>query len=422
MMSEVNPNNGTGYLDPGMYMAGTSPTQQPVLQAYPDPMQMSMMQQRARLQQNTNGYYQQQQTNMVNPLLLQGYSNPYFSPSGAVPNFSVAVNSYMPNYLALQQNGYYNNGQVRAYDPTIDPFYGYDPNDEVSRAMMQNAIYAGVTYMDQLQMENEIMQKGLNVFFKNTENTSKDTQEKVKKYYSIQERKTNNGNPYMMDFNKPSSRVDCSQMVVLVLRGDEIVSVCSKNNKPDEYTLARCEYMAANEELIYRNHLQYREYLKQREAYLYYSATERQGDNMDMFDFLKNVAPKIVREMKDEDFKKQKINMIMDIYNSDAYRRLIYKNTGKRINPPNIIQGRNGILPNGMMVSPGVDPRVAEGFVKDTTTGKITLTVPDFIRNRTDDSPFREGILQKEMDARKAAFMRSLHDNVVREEILSRSG
>ena len=137
---------------------------------------------------------------------------------------------------------------------------------------------------------------------------------------------------------------------------------------------------------------------------------------------MKNVAPKIVREMKDQDFNKRKVNMILDIYNSQAYRNLIYKTTGKKINPPNIIQGRNGVLPNGMLVSPGVDPRVAEGFVRDANTGQITLTVPDFIKNRVDDSPFKESILQKEMDARKAAFMKSLHDNVIREEILSRGG
>ena len=410
MMNDINPNNGTGYINPGLYAS-----QQPV-QAFPDPMQMSMMQQQARLQQNTQSYGT---GNMVNPLLMQGYSNPYFSPSGQVPNFSVAVNSYMPNYLNMQYGNNYQD--IRAYDPTLDPYYGYDPTDEHSRSVMENAIYSGVTYMDQLQTDIEIFQKGLNIFFKNTNNTGPDIQEKVKKHFSIQEKKINTTNPFMMDLSRSSSKIDCSKMVVLIMKGEEVVSKQTKYI-PDEYDLAKCEYMAANENNVYRNYLQFKEYVKQRDSYLYYSATERLGDGMDMFDFLKNVAPKIVREMKDEDFKKSKINMIMDIYNSEAYRNLIYKNTGKKINPPNIIQGRNGILPNGMMVSPGVDPRVAEGFIKDATTGRITLTVPDFIKNRVDDSPFREGILQREMDARKAAFMRSLHDNVIREEILNRGG
>ena len=415
MMNEINPSNGTGQINPNMYMAGAQPQQQQIPGYSLDPMQMSMMQQQVRLQQNGSSY----DSNMVSPLLLQGYNNPYFSPSGSVPNFSVAVNSYMPNYLNLQ---YSNTAQqaVRAYDPTIDPYYGYDPSDEYSRGVMQNAIDAGVTYMDQLQTDAEIFQKGLDIYFKNTDNTSPEAKEKIKEYYSVREKKVKSNNPFMIDLSKPSSSIDCSEMVVIIMRGEDEVSRVS--NKPDEYALARCEYMAANEDNIYKSFLQYQEYLKQRDAYLYYNATERQGDNMDMFDFLKNVAPKIVREMKDEDFNKSKVNMILDIYNSDAYRRLIYKTTGKKINPPNIIQGRNGVLPDGSLVSPGVDPRVAEGFVRDANTGKITLTVPDFIKNRTDDSPFREGILQREMDARKAAFMKSLHDNVIREEILSRSG
>ena len=285
---------------------------------------------------------------------------------------------------------------------------------------MENAIAAGVTYMDQLQTDAEIFQKGMELFFKNTENTSPEAKDKIRKYYSVQEKKVKSSNPFMMDLSKSSSSIDCSKMVVVIMRGEEEVSRVNKT--PDEYTLARCEYMAANEGSIYSNFIQYQEYLRQRDIYLYENATERQGDNMDMFDFLKNVAPKIVREMKDQDFNKNKINMILDIYNSQAYRNLIYKTTGKKINPPNIIQGRNGVLPNGMLVSPGVDPRVAEGFVRDANTGQITLTVPDFIKNRVDDSPFRESILQKEMDARKAAFMKSLHDNVIREEILNRGG
>ena len=417
MMNEINPNNGTGVINPGMYM-GATPTVAPQssVQAYPDPMQMSMMQQQQRLQQSNANY--NTVPNVVSPLFLQGYSNPYFSPSGSVPNFSVAVNSYMPNYMNLQ----YGNGQqeVRAYDPTIDPFYGYDPSDEHSRSVMQNAIDAGVTYMDQLQTDTEIFQKGMELFFKNTENTSPEAKDKIRKYYSVQEKKVKSNNPFMMDLSKSSSSVDCSKMVVVIMRGEEEVSRINK--APDEYTLARCEYMAANEGTIYNNFIQYQEYLRQRDIYLYENATERQGDNMDMFDFLKNVAPKIVREMKNQDFNKSKVNMILDIYNSQAYRNLIHKTSGKKINPPNIIQGRNGILPNGMLVSPGVDPRVAEGFVRDANTGQITLTVPDFIKNRVDDSPFRESILQKEMDARKAAFMKSLHDNVIREEILSRGG
>lgn len=418
MMNEINPNNGTGQISPGMMYMGATPTVAPQMpvQAYPDPMQMSMMQQQQRLQQNDTGYYRSG-VNMVNPLFMQGYSNPYFSPSGAVPNFSVAVNSYMPNYMNLQYGSQY---PVRAYDPVNDPFYGFDPNDQVSRAVMQNAMDAGVTYMDQLQTDNEIFQKGLDIFFKNTNNHSNEAKEKIKEYYTIKEKKVKPNNPFMMDFSRPSSNVDCTQMVVVIMKGDEVVSTVKQ--APDEYTLARCEYMVANEAPIERSFVQYQEFLRQRDIYLYNSATERQGDNMDMFDFLKNVAPRIVREMKNQDINRSQVNMIMDVYNSKAYRDLIYRTTGRKINPPNIIQGRNGILPNGMMVSPGVDPRVAEGFVKDATTGKITLTVPDFIKNRVDDSPFREGILQKEMDARKAAFMKSLHDNVIREEILSRGG
>ena len=417
MMNDINPNNGTGQISPGMYM-GATPTVAPQMpvQAYPDPMQMSMMQQQQRLQQNNTGYYRTG-VNMVNPLFMQGYSNPYFSPSGAVPNFSVAVNSYMPNYMNLQYGTQY---PERAYDPTNDPFYGYDPSDEYSRSIMQNAIDAGITYMDQLQTDNEIFQKGLDIFFRNTNNHSNEAKEKIKQYYTVQEKKIKPTNPFMMDYSKPTSSVDCSQMVVVIMKGEEIVSKI--DNKPDEYTLARCEYMAANEDIIYKGFIQYREYLKQRDAYLYYNSTERQGDGMDMYDFFKNVAPKIVREMKNQDFNKYKVNMISEVYNSKAYRDLIHKMTGRKINPPNVIQGRNGILPNGMMVSPGIDPRVAEGFVRDANTGKITLTVPDFIKNRVDDSPFKEGILQREMDARKAAFMKSLHENTVREEILSRSG
>ena len=106
MMNEINPNNGTGVINPGMYM-GATPTVAPQssVQAYPDPMQMSMMQQQQRLQQSNANY--NTVPNVVSPLFLQGYSNPYFSPSGSVPNFSVAVNSYMPNYMNLQ----YGNGQ-----------------------------------------------------------------------------------------------------------------------------------------------------------------------------------------------------------------------------------------------------------------------------------------------------------------------
>ena len=247
MLSGINAQQSMGNFRPEFYR-GAEPTVY-----YADPAQMA---QQIQMQRQQQGYGM----NAVNPLMMGGYSNPYFTPSGQVPNFSVAVNSYTPNM------NYYGR-TVYPYDPTMDQFYGFDPYDQNSRNIMQNALYSGLTYMEQANIEAELMQKAMNLYLRDSKEYTPEQKEQIYKYYSVQERKKPNNLFNPVAFNpKSSSTVDCSKAEVVVSRGSEIVYRSRDNAiKVDEYTLAKCELDAQYEPIIQNNHRNHVEYLKQRD-------------------------------------------------------------------------------------------------------------------------------------------------------------
>ena len=87
--------------------------------------------------------------------------------------------------------------------------------------------------------------------------------------------------------------------------------------------------------------------------------------------------------------------------NAKALERLSVDDEG-------FIQGGHGVLPNGMRVSPGVDPEVASSFKYNPMTGEYRIEAPGFIKNR--------------LDAARANFLSSINNGKAQPSVMNNGG
>lgn len=300
-----------------------------------------------------------------------GYYNPYtVQPQqqfvgGYNPGFDAAFSGYSNPYMGYGYSGY--------------GMGGYNVPQYVNEEQRMNQMLAdmnGVEYDEQLRSESNLY-KAMARIVGNTQDFSDEKIKELEDYYEPYKKEIkSNQVPYYY-------RPPIEHPKVILKRADG-VSV-EVNNLPAE------NYMNSSE---FDRKVVQSAYLKAgyQTSYqmLYKSASERQMDNADLYDFFNGCAPRLMSENIMRDIKMQSMSMASRMYNSQKFLELL-KNNGqvKSRSQERAIErfvGRYGVMPDGRPVSPGHNPAVAQSFSMNTQTGQIEIQAPNFIANRIDQA------------------------------------
>ncbi len=336
------------------------------------------------------------------PNILQGYYNPY-----------MGYGSYMGLYNNNQQNGV----QYRMPQQWEIPYLTYE-----QFAIMQAGMLSGLDYDGQLACTSDVM----HTMCASVSAYLGEDQERAAKrasFYDIQYRGGGDGKPKsvkeMMEEQERNARWNQpdADIVVKIMSGDEVI--CSntaheahiqhlKDPKSRMWEGSHVDFAA----MVQRWNYALASWEKWRNE-CYNNAIERQYDHCEggLPGFFNTGMVAISREMwREENQRRLNYLSVRGQYNSDEYiRKLMETSISERqmryinrfstrksgmIKEPEIdyktglIRGsEDGMLPNGQMVQPTTDPRVASSFYMDPVTGEFSVKAPDFKKdNRTMDA------------------------------------
>lgn len=319
-----------------------------------------------------------------------GFSTPYPSPKDMVMQAGMQQQAYYPTSFAPQNNlvGGYNPGFQAAFQNYSNPYMGYGSYmgygmmgginpaymDDMSRAVYYNAIANGLSYDDQLK-NDELLYKSISkVVSKGLGRTEEEAKQCEATFDIVQ--------PQQMQNSLYEVRPHNPMQVVLV-RGDEEVTEVVKTKVIDPYqntqtvdTVARIADMMAREN-----------FQKERTfELLHQNAPERMFDDKPFMYFMNNAGGPIYADYAERTLRIQKANNATALYSAQEFRKKLLESNGiqtkSQINAIDRFASRNGILPNGMPVSPQHDPSIASSFTYNPATGSYDIKPPGFIKDR----------------------------------------
>lgn len=371
-------------------------------------------------QQNINQYSTFQGNQFAQTYNYQqpvtGYSNNFVGGynNGFQKAFEGYYNPYMDNrYNQADPYGYqnYNSGYI---NPFYDESPGYNENttflyppDEESKQFLRAAYNNGYfeicdtpqeAYMMQIRTEskiNKLFSRIASKLLGRSEEEAKRCEQIWEVYNKYENRK---------EEQEVFKKKDIGVLRVVAKEGDRIVGGTSfVGDNPRHLNFYRSRLYAEN--LFARSEMLRIAYIE-RWNMMYDNAPERMFDHMDLVDFFNKGAPVLISDSLQRDLKLQRMQGASKTYNKELFRSLLEKN-GLRTKKQDqyiekyanryIIRGHDGIMPGGIPVSPGVDPRIAECFSLDLETGTLNISAPKFITDR--------------LDRAKDAFMSSIDNN-----------
>lgn len=345
------------------------------------------------------------------PNILQGYSNPYMG---------------YGSYMGLPQQRV--NSEYRMPADWEVPYLTYE-----QLMIRQAGMLSGLSYDGQLECIKDVMHTmcaSVSAYL----GEDKETASKRASYFDIQYRGGGDGKPKsvneMMEEREKNARWNQpdANIVVKIMSGDEVI--CSNtaheahlqhmkdpSSRMWEGTMIdfgamvqRWNYALANWEK-WRNEC-------------YANAIERKYDHCEggLPGFFNTGMVAISNQMwREENQRRLNYFAVRGQYSSEDYmRRLMQESISERqmryinrfgtrktgmLKDPEIdyktglpkgleidpatgmVRGSNeGMLPNGQMVQPGTDPRVASSFYMDPNTGEFTIKAPEFKKDRSMDA------------------------------------
>lgn len=369
---------------------------------------------------------------------------PYPSPKEMLMNSQLAGNYYQPTTFAQPRNivGGYNPGFQQAFAGYSNPYMGYgysgfgcagysmypkevNPRDQNSLDTYRMAMENGFTYEEQIENDVSVykacsrlvskslnrsydeMQRCLSTFdpydpTKKPEHPEDKAryERRLKEHVVVQIVKT--------EVIDKGENGDEEKIKETVLGTYDSISTRGFNYVQNMYAFFQAQNKMIEFEIAKIN----------RHNWLFDHAIEREYDKCDIVDFFNTGACHIAsdelmrRQSKMESDIKQLYNrdkLIADIRNGGKKSRANAKAL-ERLNIDNegFIQGGHGILPNGMRVSPGVDPEVASSFKYNPATGEFRIEAPGFIKNR--------------LDAARANFLSSINNGKTQPSMMNNGG
>lgn len=324
---------------------GTANMQSPY---YPDPMMMASQQQpSSNIADAFNGYY--------NPYFIFNpqQQNPYY--------YNQAYNPYL-----------YNQQYVNPYGYNSDMFVGYNPMDSNSVAIMNSAIYNGVSYNKQLETESNVLKK----LAKISSTTLGFSQEKTDSMISNYEIK----NFLYNEVYCPTDNYSIENFrVTLVDDSGQVLADSANNNGVRNQILSMCDQevqRAYNDEYMIEA-LRYNRVIRNNN--LYENSINRKADNMDLFQILNSFSSNWVLESENRRLQQSRRKSISKLYDRDNFRnynKLLSSGDGK-------IHGGYGYMPGGTPTTPGKE-YIGSSFSLDPNTGELHVEVPEIFKNRLD--------------------------------------
>ena len=335
----------------------------------------------------------QQQLPYADPF-ASGYYNPYFRPGMGMPQ---------------PPNGYYYN----PFDPYQQQYgYGYyQPyfNDPAMRAVYENAVFNGVTMQDQMRNDQTIsriltMTVGKNLGL---------SDEQINRNLELFETKTNNdqnGNGLTSIYDL--YKVDKIPKVKVYIGGELAYS-----NEKSRYNQSnRPSYVTAERDFAIN---QYNTEVMRNNTIMYWNtihnnAIEREADNMDMYDFFDKVAPKISIALDEQRLRDFRYSQVQRMYNRDNFRSMLDMNNNSYLD---VFGGKKAERDKE------IQSLVSSSIQIDPSTRSITLTAPQFVRDRlremgNEEQSFRPNSTKDRLEELRANFLEATRANSRREKMI----
>ena len=319
-----------------------------------------------------------------------GFSTPYPSPKDMVMQAGAQHQAYYPTTF-VPQNAYvggYNPGFQTAFQNYSNPYMGYgsymgygmmggiNPTlmDDMSRAIYYNAMANNISYEDQLK-NDELLYKSISKIVSKGLGRTEEEAKQAEATFDIVKPEPVQNTLYQVRPHNP--------MQVILMRGDQEITqvVQTKAIDPMQNTqvidsIARMVDMMIREQ--YQKEMTFN--------LLHQNAPERMFDDKPFMYFMNHAGGPIYADYADRVLRMQKASNAKALYNAQEFRRKLLESNGiqtkSQINAVDRFASRNGILPNGMPVSPQHDPSIASSFTYNPATGSYDIKPPGFIRDR----------------------------------------
>ncbi len=391
--TEIQPvPQSTGFVSPypspkDMVMrAGVEQQQQQVY----TPVQFSAQNQFAgAMNQNPNYGFQQQAYNPqfsaqnqfaggMNPNPNYGFQQQACNPQFSAQSRYVGGMNPNPNYGFQQMFTGYDNPYM-GYGQNMGIMYGTQYMDDDTRQIYEASVLNNVTYEEQLSNTSNLF-KSLSRTVSKCLGRSEEDAERCEKQFDIKYPNQEQQNSYLPSKEKRT-------ISVKLMRGDEVVYEPSKTSYVDPHANAR--NMAYVDHLI--NISERQERMKQAIFQnIHDTAPEREFYDKDFLYFMNNAGPVLYKSLIAKQVRDQRSANAAALYNRELFKKTLFENNGIKTKTQrdaiDRFTGRNGILPNGMRVSPQHDPSIASSFRYNPNTGSYDITPPNFIRDRLEQA------------------------------------
>lgn len=330
-------------------------------------------------------------TQTVQPI-QQNNQIPYPSPKEMITNAGQSM-VYQPTQFMPQNNivGGYNPVVQNVFRDYSNPFMGYGtyigypsygnqsyfmtPPDQDAMDLLEAANNNGITYDEQLRQESNLYKSISRIVSKNLGRTEEEAKECEEAF--------NICNKYPS--REPLERRGITPLKVnLCIGGEPIENNPEKINEKVKFNDYIRNVSYVDQMTMRQNMAEYSAINRMNQMYT--QAPERRFDNMDLLDFFNNGMGILIADSFNRKLYQQSISQTSQLYNKSEFKKKLFENNGIRskeqMNAVERYAGRYGVMPNGMPVSPGRDPSIAESFSYDPKTGQYSVTAPNFIRDR----------------------------------------
>lgn len=320
-----------------------------------------------------------------------GFSTPYPSPKDMVMQAGAQHQAYYPTTF-IPQNGYvggYNPGFQTAFQNYSNPYMGYGSYmgygmmgglnpalmDDMSRAVYYNAMANSMSYEDQLK-NDELLYKSISKIVSKGLGRTEDESKRAEATFDIIKPEPVQNTLYQVRPHNP--------MQVSLVRGDqEVLPVVETRALDPMINSQTIDSVTRTVDMMMREQYQKESTF----ALLHQNAPERMFDDKPFMYFMNNAGGPIYADYADRVLRMQKYGSnAKALYNAQEFRKKLLENNGiqtrSQINAIDRFASRNGILPNGMPVSPQHDPSIASSFTYNPATGSYDIKPPGFIRDR----------------------------------------
>lgn len=337
-----------------------------------------------------------------------GFSSPYPSPKDMVMQAGSQQQTFSPvpfhtqsrfvgglnpnpNYGFQQMFAGYNNPYM-GYGSNMGIPYGFQTMDEDTRRVYEAALCNNMTYEEHVINQSNLF-KALSRTVSKCLNRSEEEAERCERAFDV---KYKNDEAQQQQSYMPS-RVKKTISVQLV-QGDEVVYDPKGSSYIDPNANAR--------NIAYIDHLIE---IKNREEYskavifqnIHNTVPESQFYDKDFLYFMNNAGPVLYKSYVEKVLREQKSANASALYNREQFKKTLFENNGiKTKSQQDAIDrfaGRQGVLPNGMLVSPQHNPAISSSFNYNPNTGSFDITPPNFIRDK--------------LEKARSNFMRSIENN-----------